>query len=346
MRRLVASALWLLLFCCAIAGQQLPRPVEGFLSSSLEQSGPETGLPALGQNETKQAPIAPNQPQDSTNPAAQNQNDLLLTWGDVEKRIWATATPYLDKGFPELEQQIPELAGLEPAANQDALPKILHGVGEECVELLHRTPNIHADEEIETHRAYVPSSKQHVGYLMVVKQTANGISLDEYRTDKNGSPVAYAGAGQGFASMWTHFFPANQGQSRFRYLGEQKIDSRETMVAAFAQIPDKVKFPATFVVQGARISILYQGIAWIDPSDWKILRVREDLLAPRPDAKLYKFTARVRFGAVTVKKAAAELWLPHEADLQWDLAGQLGNERHVYSNYRLYVAKSRIILTP
>ena len=71
--------------------------------------------------------------------------------------------------------------------------------------------------------------------------------------------------------------------------------------------------------------------------------MREDLLAPRPDVKLTGFTAMVRLGAVTARRAAASLWLPREADLAWNLSGQEGRQRYVYSHYRLYEVQTKII---
>lgn len=295
--------------------------------------------------------VDPNQTSSNGVPAPQSRDDLLLTWTDVEKDIWQNAKPYMDESVRDLEKEIPELQGLTPATSQEELNSILSRVGERCLDLLRRTPNVIADEQVNTYVSHLMKREQEYSYLVIVSQTAEGSILNEYRTDARGTPVSESSApwGLGFASMWAHFFPATQPESRFRYLGTQKIENQEVMVVAFAQIPDKVKFRAEFNVGGARISILYQGVAWIDPETKRILRMREDLLAPRPDAKLTKFTAKVRYGAVVVKNAQAtikedaNLWLPQEADLDWNLAGQVGGERHTYSNYRLYVVKSRVV---
>ena len=286
-------------------------------------------------------------------PPSQSADGLLPTWTDAEKRVWQSAKPYLDENIFDLEKEVPELKGLTPAASQEELNSILGGVGARCVDLLKRTPNVIADEQVSTYVSHFMSSEQEFSYLVIVNQTDQGSIVREYRTDARGTPVSEPGGswGQGFALMWAHFFPATQPESRFRYLGTQRIDNQEVMVVAFAQIPEQVTMPAEFTVAGARISILYQGIAWIDPASKRILRMREDLLAPRPDAKLTRFTAKVRYGAVVVKKAEAavpqdaNLWLPRQADLDWNLAGQAGGERHTYSNYRLYVVKSRLVFS-
>jgi len=148
---------------------------------------------------------------------------------------------------------------------------------------------------------------------------------------------------EGFASEWLRLFPGNQNQSRFRYLGRQEIDGRKTLVIAFAEIPDKVRFPTAFSFEGNRLMLLFQGIAWVDASDFRIVRIREDLLAPRPDVHLKQMTISIRFGDARIPKAAATAWLPQEADIAWDYKGTAVEQRHRYSDFRLYAVRSRIV---
>jgi len=307
------------------------------------------GVAASPQSESPATAPATSQQEPAAVPAA-NPGNLVLTWSEIEKNIWQKAKPYIDLAPPEIEKQVPELDHVSWAASQDELPSILAGVGAQCVNLLKRTPNVIADERVETHSAQFVRHERY-NYLVLVSHTQEGSTLKEYRSDPRGTPVpeSAGSAAQGFASMWTRFFPGNQSESRFRYLGTQKLEKQEVAVVAFAQIPDKVKAPAEFAVGRRRISILFQGIAWIDPQSWRVLRLREDLLAPRPDAQLTRFTARAQYGQVKLKKAQAAmqvemtLWLPQEADLSWTLGAREEKERHVYSNYRLYATKSKIV---
>ena len=287
------------------------------------------------------------QAQEPAKPQSQNNNGLFLQWNDVEKNIWANAKPYLDDPLPQLEDAVPELKGLDPAAGQEKLAFILSKIGSRCVEQLQHTPNVISDEKVITRMQHSRPWQEKFGYLVLSRQTADGTVLEEYRTDSHGHAIQEGpGSGpfsQGFASMWVRFLPANRSESRFRYLGQQEVDKHKTLVVAFAQIPDSVKFPAEFLFQGTRISILYQGVAWIDPSDFRIMRMREDLLAPRPDAYLQKFTAQIRFNEVHIAKAASSLWLPQEALVEWDFEGRLGQQRHVYSHYRLYGVQTKVL---
>lgn len=272
-------------------------------------------------------------------PAA--QSGLFLTWNEVEKGIWAKAKPYIDFPTPELEKALPELKGMQPAASQEPLNGILTRTGETCVNLRRRTPNVISEEEVSTITRRGLVSQQKFEYLLISETTPEGFVLKEYRTTKK-DKTARSASSEGYASMWIRFYPANQHQSRFRYLGEQVINQHKAYVVGFAQIPDAVKFPGEFFYQDTKISVLYQGVAWIDSSDFRILRMREDLLAPRPDAFLTKFTAATHFDEVHISQAAS-LWLPQEADVVWEFNGQVVLQRHAYSHYRLYAVETKVL---
>lgn len=277
-----------------------------------------------------------------------SNNDLELNWKIVERDIWASAKPYLEDSYPQLEATVPELKGLEADPRQEKLTFILARAGDKCLELLQRMPNVISREEVLTKTPHLRQGRQKFEYLIVSRKMATGVVLEEYRTDKHGGPMKKTSAGpssQGYASMWVRLFPGNISESRFRYLGQQEMDGHHTFVLAFAQIPNLVKFPAKFRLEGTEISILYQGVAWIDTSDFRIVRMREDLLAPRPDAYLTKFTAEAHFDEVHISRVASPLWLPREANVESDFKGQIVQQRHLYSNYRLYAVKTTILPT-
>ncbi len=278
----------------------------------------------------------------------------------AESDPWRDAKPYLDDPLPKLQKLLPELKSLNPASNQEQLNYILDRTGEKCVELLRRTPNLSSHEEVIS---VVPtpawpgfSLRQHVGiqrqtfeYLLIPHRTPNDdIEVGEYRT-VNGRPAEASDLtfgpafSVGFVSEWLHLYPGNRSESRFRYLGEQFVDKHKTFVLAFAQIPSLVKFPANFQAEGTSVPILFQGIVWIDSSDFRIIRMREDLLAPRPDIHLREFTTRIRFDEVHIVKAGLYLWLPEEVDIDWYFEGVTVHRSHRYSKYRLFAATPRIV---
>jgi hypothetical protein len=285
-------------------------------------------------------------------------NNHVPTNGDeIGGNPWAEAKPYLDDPLPKLKASIAELKGLDPASSQERLSSLLDRAGEECAELLRSTPNVTSREEVIT---VVPKSsragfslesyngiqRQTFDYLLISHETPRGIELREYRSvhGRPASPDITLGVtSQGFISERLRLYPGNRSESRFRYLGQQVIDNRQTFVLAFAQIPEAVEFPATFTTGGVTASILLQGVLWVDSTDLRIVRIHEDLLAPRPDVGLKKFTTTIRFGEVNIPKAAASLWLPQEVVIDWEFRGQTIQRRHRYSEYRLYKAKARLL---
>jgi hypothetical protein len=319
------------------------------------------------------APSLPDNPPQSGNT---NNNDLSLNPDAFDRSIWANAKPYLDDSLPDLEATVPELQGLEPASSQQDLNSLLDRIGAKCIDLLHRTPNVISHEEITTRvrtvsvisqgpttlSAMAPpltgkpqhEKPQHerYEYLVIAHNTSEGGVLEEYRTDKHGTRFSDSGSGarrvlaHGFINDWLRFYPGNRPESRFRYLGQQVIDNHKALVVAFAQIPGAVKSPAQFLFGSTPVSLLFQGVAWVDSSDFRILRMREDILAPRPDIYLNRFTSKIRFEEIQIPKAASSLWLPKEVDIEWVFKGRLVQRHHVYSDFRLYSVKSKIIPAP
>jgi len=290
--------------------------------------------------------------------------DLLLNKNDVDRNIWANARTYVDLPVKEIQAKVEELQGLEPESSQDGLSSLLERVGESSIDLLHHTPNVASREEQITDQRRVSQisqgamgsplmgtptrDRQEFGYLLLSHTMDGVVELREYRTDKNGQPLESSRSrnGQmteGFASEWLRLLPGNRHESRFRYLGRQEVDKRKTLVLAFAQIPEEVKSPGRFSFDGIQVSVLVQGLVWVDASNFHIVKMREDLLAPRPDVYLKEVTTRIRFAEVPMEKAGTSLWLPVEAAISWNCKGVAVEQRHIYSDYRLYAVRTKII---
>jgi hypothetical protein len=68
--------------------------------------------------------------------------------------------------------------------------------------------------------------------------------------------------------------------SRFLHLGDQKIAGRDTYVIAFAQLPSQAHNTVAMTgLNRVTVHMLVQGIAWVDKSNFHILRLRTDLLS-------------------------------------------------------------------
>lgn len=72
-------------------------------------------------------------------------------------------------------------------------------------------------------------------------------------------------------------------------------------------------------------------------------QLRTDLLAPQREVGLVKQTAKIRFGPVDISQLSMQLWLPKVVDVSAETDGLGFQEQHIYSNYRIYHATSRML---
>ena len=275
----------------------------------------------------------------------------------------------------ELQQTVPELKGLKPASDQQKLFTVLNKVGARAVEIARNTPNLISREIVTVSQQGAAETSHDYNYLILTRNEGNTVDLNEFRVDlKTGDKfqtneamkdpsltwaalerasheLATSESGrqpnsQGFAASWVHFYPLNRPQYTFRYLGEQKMDGNRTTVLAFAQKPQSVVSPARFLYKGKFVPMFLQGVAWVDASDFRILRLRTDLLSPLPEVSLHRLTADVQFEPTRINEMISLLSLPREVKVTSEVSGSTITEMHKYSEYRLFRAQSRLVLNP
>lgn len=275
----------------------------------------------------------------------------------------------------ELQQIVPELNGLKPARDQEKLAALLDKVGTKTLDIAQHTPNLISRELVTDLQQGVAVARRDYDYLILTRPEGNVVTLNEFRVDlKSGdkfetyegkktdsatlaevertsselakSPSGRPPVSQGFATSWVDFYPRNRPQATFRYLGEQKIDRQHTLVVAFAQKPQSVVSPAQFRGQDKVLPMFLQGIAWVDAADFRIVRLRTDLLEPLPEVSLHRLTADVQFVPTRIEGLTSMLSLPREVMITSEIGGATLREDHLYSEYRLFRAKSKIVLDP
>jgi hypothetical protein len=105
----------------------------------------------------------------------------------------------------------------------------------------------------------------------------------------------------------------------------------------FAQRPDEVSFATVMVGTGAKdVDMPTQGILWVDKSNFQILRMRSDLLAPNSEVQLDQLTTDVTLGEVRLQGVPDPLWLPSDVDVYIEIGGQKYRNVHQYKDYRRY----------
>jgi len=274
----------------------------------------------------------------------------------------------------ELQHMVPELAHLKVASVQSSLAVLLNKIGASTVEIARKTPNLISHEAVVSEQGNLKMRDNYSFLVLRHASHSEGIVFDEFRVDLESgekfeteeiekavasaasTPAdlptsvsslpsgATAPMSQGFVSGWLHFYPANRPQSEFRYLGEQKMDGHHTLVVAFAQKPASVPMPAKVSFDNKIVSIFLQGVAWVDASDFRIVRLRTDLLSPPPGLGLRQLTADIQFAQTRLARVATPLWLPRNVVVTTNLNGITLRETHTYSDYRLFRAHTKILL--
>jgi hypothetical protein len=277
----------------------------------------------------------------------------------------------------ELKEMIPDLRKLKEAPGQMELSALLRKIGDKTVELAGQMPDLICHEQVVRleHGSVFPRAD--FSYLIVARPHGpNQTMIDEFRVDlRTGAKLENTNStkdlqaaisalelpsvdqqmaawgpknallGRGFAMMWIYFYPRNQEESTFRLLGEEQMDGHKTLVVAFAQKADSNRFPSEFRFgnEPAPIPVLYQGVAWVDASDFRIVRLRTDLLAPLPEIALSRLTADVHFAQTAVAGVGMPVWLPERVVVVNAAREAAHREEHKYSEYRAFRVQTRIV---
>jgi hypothetical protein len=162
----------------------------------------------------------------------------------------------------------------------------------------------------------------------------------EYRANLEGKPIDSPSLGEeflltsGFVGQAIHLHPQNQGESRFRYLG--RTSKPKAHLIAFSQIPEKCRNIGLFKLPEHDVLILVQGLVWIDPDSFQVVRMRTNLLAPRNDIGLSEETTEIDFREVRFPFTKRTFWLPLQATVRVVFGGVIFRNRHLYSEHRLF----------
>jgi hypothetical protein len=189
-------------------------------------------------------------------------------------------------------------------------------------------------------------------YMILAHRQDGNVILNEYRAGRHGSAAEAYGAAEGymltrnFAAQWLHFAPQNRSAARFRYIGRQTNGGFKSYVVAFAQKPGSATITGRLIEEGKSVCLLYQGIAWIDEASFRIVRLRTDLLTPRPEIGLEMETTELQFGMAPLRQTDSSLWLPKQVVVTAERNNQRFRNFHRYSDYRLFKVESRILPAP
>jgi hypothetical protein len=256
----------------------------------------------------------------------------------------------IDMSSSELVRAYPELKTLSVAQSQDELPQLLEKVGDRVQLLFEDFPNtssleqVHL-EELDDRGDTVRSTNRKYQYLIIAHPQKDAIRLEEYRTDLKGSEINPDNVSgfiltAGDAASPLFFHPLFGSECSFRYLGTD-VTRGGVHVIAFAQRPETARLKNTLTSRAGPVRFYLQGIAWVDPASYQIVRIRTDLLEPLIEAGLAVNTTQVELGEFPIAQSNRTLWLPRDAVITMKYMGRLYRNRHRYTDYRLFTVDSQ-----
>jgi hypothetical protein len=263
-----------------------------------------------------------------------------------ELKPYVDVRSLVDTPRADLIKAYPELGGVDFAPSQDELPLLLDEVGKGVEAFFQGFLNTASVERIRQEvlqpRAAPRSIARKCNYLMLARRGQKTLALEEYRTDTKGAPLDMGNRyliTSGYASSSLYLHPTYQAGSSFRHIGRE-AKGRSLQVIAFAQKPETVEMIVTFRPIGGPAVLLVQGLVWIDPRSYQIVRIRTDLLAPRHDILLDKQTTEIELGEVRFEGVARTLWLPRRVVVTIDFQHTVYRNHHSYSDYKLFTVET------
>jgi hypothetical protein len=271
----------------------------------------------------------------------------------ADTSVQSLAPSYVDLPLAQLIERIPELKTLQHAPDQQGLPAILRHLGRSVDDFVRDLGDLIAHEDVTQEKLNAKGkikAKEHVqdNYLILPHGYEWGASA-EYRMDEKGNRLGPINLEKGYlvtsglALSCIRFSTIAQSQSKFRYLGEEKVGSRETYVLGFAQKPGEVTFTTVMRGTGGTVAdMLTQGILWVDKNNFQIIRMRSDLFPLNNGIRLDQLTTEVTFGEVHLQDVPNPLWLPSDVDVHMEIDKQKFRNLHHYTNYRRYRVSVKI----
>ncbi len=282
------------------------------------------GMPAMA---TSGAPLAPP----ATAEEASYPSLPTMSVGDlVPPAKWMP--PDVDESMPSVE-----------AGVACPLPQIQQQTAKRVREFVDAVNRIAATESLdhETMDRYgFPSGHEFrkYSYVASLRETRPGMyTVQEYRNGSSGLDIFPGGlATLGLPSLVMIFHPAFRDEYEVSCEGLSRWHGGLAWQLHFRQRPDKPVRLREYNVGRNAYAVALRGRAWIAADTFQIVSLETDIVAPVPQIRLNAEHISVDYMPVEFRKYNQELWLPHSAELFFDLGGRRIHRRHQFSNYLLF----------
>lgn len=222
------------------------------------------------------------------------------------------------------------------------LPQILHEVSERATELVENLQSFTATEQIQ-HTEFRKDGKPRRSttelftYVAELHENPYGeFWVHEYREAKTQSdpPPLVENATAASALI---FHPKMIGDFEILCKGQTDLQGKPAWELQFEERPNPTKSFSSFLTSGKETPVRLKGRAWISTSNYQLLRLERDLMAPVPEIKLQFEHSDIVYAPVEFKNHRFSLWLPKNASMDIGYRGHHYHRVHSFSHFELFL---------
>lgn len=269
-------------------------------------------------------------------------NELEKTADDIPA---AEVTPLVEHWVPpNVDELVPPV---EPGASCE-LKDVLEKAGHQLQLLPETLDRFSATETLE-HQTVSESgiaSKAAIAsftYVVSIHETRPGsLNVEEYRNGKDDANV-FPGqlATRGLPSQVFLFHPDYQHDFEMKCEGLARQEKGFAWQIRFEQKRDIPSRMQVHYLNGKRYPVALKGRAWIDATNYQVVRLQTDVREPLKVAGLYAQHTDIEYGPVRFRKDNLDLWLPIRAEIYMQTRGHRIHRRHAFSSYVLFAIEDQ-----
>jgi tetratricopeptide (TPR) repeat protein len=179
-------------------------------------------------------------------------------------------------------------------------------------------------------------------YVVAIAESPPGfLEVSEYRSERSGlADLPDHIASNGFISLALVFHPSMRDNFQLTCEGLGDWHGQATWLVHFQQRSDRPNRFHSYIVNGSVYPVALKGRAWIKADSFQIVRMESELVSPAPEIRLQTEHQIVDYGPVSFKKKNEDLWLPHSAELYFNLRNRRYHRRHSFDHFMLFAVDS------
>ena len=242
-------------------------------------------------------------------------------------------------GPPGVDEAKPQVASDVSCAAE----KIIQQAGERVKELVDDLAKFDAVEDVyheEIDQLGIPKRHTTVrfDYVASIAEPKPGrFKVEEFRSGRSGAgDFPDQIATRGLPTLAFIFHPDMRDDFEMSCEGLGTWNGKATWLVHFQQLEEKPHRIQAYIVNGREYAISLKGRAWVSADTFQIVRLESDLMAPVKEIQLLSEHQTVEYAPVHFPKSKAQLWLPKNAELYFDLHKHRYFRRHSFDHFMLF----------